>query len=122
VSRSRSVSEPCCPARSPDHDAETFYYVAVVSPPMGRQSQQTFISWQIAWMVGTILLLSTLGEFTLELFTVASLVGFLAIIEFTARDGVTPDWRARLKWFVLLGLLLFGYIIARRVLDILPSV
>ncbi len=89
---------------------------------MGTKSQQTFISWQIAWMVGTILLLSTLGEFTLELFAVASLVGFLTIIEFTARDDVTPRWRARLKWFVLVGLALFAYIIVRRILDILPSV
>jgi hypothetical protein len=33
---------------------------------------------------------------------------------------VTPTWRRRLKWLIAVGLVVFGYIVVRRILAILP--
>ena len=71
-------------------------------------------------MSATIVALALLGSLSIELFFVVSLIGFLIVIELTAPFGVTPRWRARLKWLVALGLLGFGYIVIRRILEILP--
>jgi len=74
----------------------------------------------MAWAVGTILALSILGALSLELFFVVSLIGFLVVVELTAPFAVTPAWRRRLRWVIGIGLLVFGYIVVRRILAILP--
>jgi len=79
-----------------------------------------FVHAQVAWMLASLLVLSLLGEATLELFFVLSLIGFLVVTELTAPFAVTPDWRARLTWFVVLGLVGFAYVVVRRILAILP--
>lgn len=71
-------------------------------------------------MLATMLLLALLGAFSLELFFVVSLIGFLVVTELTAPFAVQPRWRRRLKWFILLGLVGFAYIVIRRILSILP--
>lgn len=71
-------------------------------------------------MLGTLLVLAALSALSLELFFVCSLIGFLVIVELTAPFTVTPEWRSRLKWVVLAGLAVFGYIVVRRILEILP--
>lgn len=72
-------------------------------------------------MLGTVLCLSVLGEFALEVFFIGSLVGFLVLAELTAPVNVAPKWRSRLKWVALAGLLVFAYLMARRVLEFLPE-
>jgi hypothetical protein len=71
-------------------------------------------------MLATIVLLAALGALSLELLFVVSLIGFLVVIELTAPVNVTPRWRSRLKWLVAAGLLVFGAIVVRRILAILP--
>jgi len=71
-------------------------------------------------MLGAVLALSLLGALELELFFVVSLIGFLVVVELTAPFNVTPRWRRRLKWLILLGLLVFAYVVVRRILAILP--
>lgn len=84
-----------------------------------RRRQQLIVG-QVGWMLTTVLVLSLLQALSLELFFVVSLIGFLVVVELTAPFAVTPRWRARLKWIILLGLLGFGYIVIRRILEILP--
>ncbi len=67
-----------------------------------------------------LLVLSVLGSLSLELFFVVSLIGFLVVVELTAPFTVTPAWRRRLVWLVGIGLAVFGYIVVRRILEILP--
>ena len=88
---------------------------------MATRRRQRFIYGQTAWMLATLVCLSLLGTLSLELFFVVSLIGFLVVVELTAPFAVTPRWRARLRWVILLGLLGFGYIVVRRVLTILPD-
>lgn len=79
-----------------------------------------FVNAQLAWMLGAVLLLSMVGELTLEAFFVVSLVGFLVLVELTAPFSVEPHWRTRLKWLIVLGMLGFGYVMMDRFLEFLP--
>ncbi|WP_324759613.1 hypothetical protein [Haloarcula montana] len=88
---------------------------------MTTRRRQQFVHGQALWMLGTVLVLAALNALTLDLFFVVTLIGFLVVVELTAPINVTPRWRGRLKWLILLGLLGFGYIVIRRILDILPS-
>ena len=87
---------------------------------MPTRQRQQFIVGHVSWSVGTILALSLLGALSLELVFVVSLIGFLILVELTAPFAVTPAWRRRLRWVIGLGLLVFGYIVVRRILAILP--
>lgn len=87
---------------------------------MPTRRRRRFIHGQTAWMLATIVLLAALGALSLELLFVVSLIGFLVVIELTAPVNVTPRWRSRLKWLVAAGLLVFGAIVVRRILAILP--
>lgn len=72
-------------------------------------------------MLATLVVLAAVGSLSLELFFVLSLIGFLVVVELTAPVAVTPEWRRRLVWIVALGLLVFGYVVVRRILEILPE-
>lgn len=87
---------------------------------MSTRRRERFIHAQVAWTLGTILVLALLQSLTLELFFVVSLIGFLVVTELTAPFTVTPAWRARLKWLIAIGLLGFAYIVVKRILAILP--
>lgn len=71
-------------------------------------------------MVATVLVLALLNALSYELVFVCSLIGFLVVTELTSPFNVTPAWRRRLRWFVLLGLAAFAVIVVRRILEILP--
>jgi hypothetical protein len=79
-----------------------------------------FVHAQAAWMLASLLVLTLLSALSIELFFVVALIGFLVVVQLTAPFNVTPRWRARLKWFILVGLVVFGYIVVRRILEILP--
>lgn len=87
---------------------------------MPTHRRRRFIHGQITWMLASLLALTALNAVSVELFFVISLIGFLVMIELTAPFNVTLKWRRRLKWLIGLGLLIFGYIVIRRILAILP--
>ncbi|WP_136601170.1 hypothetical protein [Salinigranum halophilum] len=80
-----------------------------------------YIHAQLAWMLATALLLSLVGALELELFFVVSLIGLLVVTELTAPFTVTPRWRKRLYVIIAAGLVIFAYIVIRRILEILPE-
>lgn len=88
---------------------------------MGMRRSQRFVYGQVTWMLATILALSLFGALTMETFFIGSLLGFLVLTELTAPFNVRPKWRARLKWFILLGMVTFGYFMVKRVLEFLPE-
>lgn len=87
---------------------------------MATRRRQRFVHGTVAWMLGAVVVLVLLESLTLELFFVVSLIGFLVVTELTAPFNLTPRWRSRLKWLILIGLAVFGYIVVRRILAILP--
>jgi hypothetical protein len=88
---------------------------------MPTRRRQQFITGHLAWMLATVLVLTLLESLSYELLFVISLIGFLVVTELTAPFAVRPRWRRRLKWLIALGLAVFGYIVVRRILEILPS-
>ena len=87
---------------------------------MATSRRERFVHAQVAWMLGAVLVLALLDAMAYELFFVVSLIGFLIVVELTAPFNVTPAWRVRLRWLIAAGLAVFGYIVVRRILDILP--
>ena len=87
---------------------------------MSTRRRARFVHGQFAWMLATALVLATLGSLSLELFFVCSLIGLLIVTELTAPVNVTPAWRKRLRWIIALGLVGFGVVVVRRILEILP--
>ncbi|WP_276253257.1 hypothetical protein [Halomontanus rarus] len=87
---------------------------------MPTQRRQRFIHGLLAWLLASALALSLLESISYELFFVVSLIGLLIVTELTAPFNVTPQWRRRLRWPILLGIVGFGVIVVRRILEILP--
>lgn len=87
---------------------------------MSVSRRQRFVHAQVAWMLAAALVLVLLESLSYELFFVVSLIGFLVVTELTAPIRVTPEWRRRLKWIIGIGLAGFGYVVVRRILEILP--
>lgn len=87
---------------------------------MPTQRRQRFIHAQLAWMLVTLVLLAALDTVSLEAFFLISLLGLLIVTELTAPLNVTPTWRKRLRWIILAGLVVFGVLIVRFLLEILP--
>lgn len=83
---------------------------------MATKRRTRFVRGQVIWMVATILALTALGAFSYDLFFTVSLLGLLAITELTAPVRVTPEWRQQLRWVIAFGLLIFVFIVARRIL------
>jgi len=88
---------------------------------MGLGKRRQFLYGVVAWMLSVIVLLTALESLTLELFFVMSLIGLLVVVELTAPFNVTPRWRRRLLPVIAIGLAGFGYIVIRRILEILPE-
>lgn len=86
---------------------------------MPTRRRHRFLALQVGWMLGVVILLSLLRSLTLTFFAIGSVVGFLALTAFTASPVVRPRWRSRLKWPALVGIVLFCYLLFRRVQELL---
>lgn len=88
---------------------------------MPLEKRRRFVYGIVAWMLSTILILTALDALELELFFVLSLIGLLVVVELTAPFNITPRWRRRLLPVIIAGLAGFGYIVIRRIIEILPE-
>jgi hypothetical protein len=79
-----------------------------------------FVRFFVAWLFGSIIVLTAINALELELFFVLSLLGFLLLTELSAPIHIRPEWRRRLRWAIAVGLVVFAVIVARRALAILP--
>ncbi|ACV11268.1 conserved hypothetical protein [Halorhabdus utahensis DSM 12940] len=75
----------------------------------------------LAWALSALLVLVVLQSLSYELYFVLTLIGVLVVTELTAPFNLTPRWRSRLKWVILAGLVVFAYVVVRRILSILPE-
>ncbi|WP_458207716.1 hypothetical protein [Haladaptatus sp. NG-SE-30] len=88
---------------------------------MTTRGQARFVRAQVVWMLAVAYTLALLGALSMQLFFAASFLGFLVLVELTAPVNVAPRWRRRLKWVLLLGVVVTVYFVSRRVLEILPE-
>lgn len=79
-----------------------------------------FVRYVVAWMLAALIGLALLGSVELELFFVISLIGVLVVTELMTPFNVQPEWHRRLRWVIVVGLGVFGYIVTRRIVEILP--
>lgn len=98
----------------------SFVGAAVERTRVPTSRRRRFVHAHTAWTSAVVVLLAALGSLSLELVFVCSLIGFLVVLELTAPVNVRPRWRSRLLWFVAVGLVVFGAIVVRRILAILP--
>ena len=92
---------------------------------MATNRPTSVVAGQVVWMGLAVVVLTTLGIFSLEGFFLWSVVGLLALADLTEPLAVRPPWRVRLRIVVFVGLLGFGLVITRRILlhippDLLP--
>lgn len=79
-----------------------------------------FVRYVVAWMLATLIILALLGSVELELYFVISLIGVLVVTELMTPFNVQPEWHRRLRYVIVIGLGVFGYIVIRRIIEILP--
>ncbi len=87
---------------------------------MANQRRIQFVHGQLAWMVATVLVLAVLDSLSYGLFFLLSLLGLAIVTELTAPTNVSPEWRTRLRWLIVFGLVGFVYVVIRRLLEIVP--
>ena len=85
-------------------------------PPISHR----FIQYLLAWTLTVLLGLTLVDALTLEVFFVTSLIGVLAITELMLPINIRPVWYRRLRWVIVIGLAVFGYILLRRIFSLLP--
>jgi hypothetical protein len=101
----------------PDHAPVSTGYIF---PPSyaGRVASQRrlrFVRVQIAGMLVSVLALALLDALSLDAFFICSLLVLLVATELTDPLATTPNWRTRVRWAILIGLVVFGYVIAQQV-------
>ena len=72
-------------------------------------------------MLSIIIVLALLDSLSLELFFFLSLIGLLIVAELTAPVNVTPEWRRRLRWIIIVGTAAFGFIVIRWLTEALTT-
>ncbi|WP_266080502.1 hypothetical protein [Haladaptatus caseinilyticus] len=87
---------------------------------MPTQRRRRFVYGQTVWMLLCLFVLNVLQTYSGDLFFAMSFLGFLVLTELTAPVSLTPLWRRRLRWFIVFGFAVFGLIVIRRILAILP--
>lgn len=85
-----------------------------------RQRLQ-FITLVVLGFSFLLALAAALGPFEPDLLFIVSFMLFVAIVELTAPDVITVPWRRKLGWFTVLGLLVSGVLLSRRVLETIPD-
>ncbi|MFB6105935.1 MAG: hypothetical protein ABEJ70_03085 [Halobacteriaceae archaeon] len=82
---------------------------------MVARAQRRVVRLTAAWSLAAVVVLGAAGELTGDRWFVASLVGFMLVVEATSPAHVMPPWRTRLRWVVVAGLLVFAALVAVRV-------
>jgi len=72
-----------------------------------------------AWVFAVLALLTLFQSLDPEYFFVLCLIGFLIIVELSGPFTVRPEWRKRVNVAIVVGVFIFGLIVANKVLNIL---
>lgn len=85
---------------------------------MGSRRRLRFVRAQTALMLVAVVVLAALESLSLDLFFAVSFVGFLVLLDRLAGSASASRWRGRLRWVILLGVVLFAAIVALRMLSL----
>jgi hypothetical protein len=91
--------------------------VGVVMSRKLRLSSMVFT----AWLMVIIAFMLFRRTFDLEIFFVLALIGLLVIVILIDTSSVQPRYLRRMKYMVAASLLIFGFIVANRIVEILAQ-
>jgi len=77
--------------------------------------QHRFVYLVSVWMFITLFFLMLGKNLDIQLFFVLNLIGFLVLVELTTPFNFKPEWKNRLKWVVLVGVIGFSYIVIKKI-------
>lgn len=83
------------------------------------QKQLRFVYLLSVWMFIVLFFLILGNNLDIEIFFVLNLIGFLILVELTTPFHFKPEWKNRLKWVVLAGMMGVSYIVIRKVQKII---
>ncbi|WP_262178054.1 hypothetical protein [Haloarcula laminariae] len=81
---------------------------------MTTPRQRRFLFAQVGWMLAGIAALASAGALTLEYAFVVGFVGLVVVTALTTPVNATVRWRARLRWPLLVGGLVFAVLVGLR--------
>ncbi|MCD1294888.1 hypothetical protein CUJ83_07740 [Methanocella sp. CWC-04] len=85
---------------------------------MFTKSQKLVYAFAL-WVFVILALLAVFQSLNYEYFFVLCLIGFLILVELSGPFTTKPKWRSRVNIVIFIGLLMFSFIVIKKVLDIL---
>jgi len=83
------------------------------------RKQQIAVIALAVWLSFISLFMLLAQSFNVEIFFVLSLLGFLIIVELIAPKYIQPGYQRYIRYILAAGIVIFGVIVALKVLDIL---
>lgn len=88
---------------------------------MTEQKKQLAIAAIVIWLLLVIFFMILARSLSLEIFFVLWLIGLLVIVELVGPAYVRPSYLRTLQYLIAAGVIVFGVIVARKVLEILAT-
>ena len=83
---------------------------------MTDHRRRDIVTGSVTWVGLALVTLLTLGEFNIEFFYIVSYIGLLVVSQLYAPVETIPDWWKRLRVVHAAGFVVFGYVVAQRIL------
>ena len=100
---------------------DTFRPIPTTSRSVALRPQLQFVYGQTMWMAALLIFLVLFESMNLDLFLMLSAVGFFIIMELTDPFAADPTLRLRLRWLAIIGLIIIGYILLERLVEVLAE-
>jgi len=84
---------------------------------MTTARQRQFLFGQTGWTLAGVGILASVGRLTVEYAFILSFVGLAVVTALTAPIHATVDWRARLRWPLIAGTLVFLVLVGVRTFE-----
>ena len=88
---------------------------------MTEKKKQIAVVLLVIWLLLVIFFMILAQTLSLEIFFALWLIGLLVIVEYIGPSYVQPTYLRYLKYLITVGIVIFGAIIAQKVIEILNS-
>jgi len=85
---------------------------------MGRRRSISLVAY-IVWLLVIIFIMLLGGTLDLEIYIVLALVGLLVVVMLIDPSSIQPVYIRRIKYVAAGGILVFGYIVANRIVGLI---
>jgi len=85
------------------------------------RKEQIAILALAVWLTLIAIFMLLAQSIDIEIFFVLSLIGFLVIVELIAPKYVQPGYLRYIRYFIAAGIVIFGMIVVKKVMEILAQ-